>query len=75
MVTVLFLFSQEPRESLKTYKSGDYLPVYHLVRHENQRNIEDFFERTVMAVFLLRALQGTGYFGDKATATGNKICR
>lgn len=59
------ILAQEPRSDSRKHKSDDYLSVYHLVRHEDQRANDDFFERTVMAVFLLRALQRVGYFGDK----------
>uniref|UniRef100_A0A1B6J8P5 Protein-lysine N-methyltransferase SMYD4 n=2 Tax=Homalodisca liturata TaxID=320908 RepID=A0A1B6J8P5_9HEMI len=46
----------------KQYKSSDYTTVYNLVNHASQRSTEDFLHRTLMAVFLLRCLQTTGYF-------------
>jgi len=56
-----------------TKKQEEYIRVYNLVRHEQQRSTEDFLERTVMAVFLLRTLQQIAYFGQNTTA-GKLLC-
>ena len=47
-----------------SYISSDYLPIYCLVTHSEDRSISDLFRRTVMAIFLLKTLQG-GTFFDK----------
>ncbi|XP_046145989.1 SET and MYND domain-containing protein 4-like isoform X1 [Osmia bicornis bicornis] len=38
------------------------LRAYDLVAHEKQRSAKDFFERSLMAAFLLRCLQRVGFF-------------
>lgn len=40
----------------------DYRRIYNLVRHEEQRSNEDFFQRTVMAYFLTLCLQEGQFF-------------
>ena len=48
-----------------TYISADYLPIYCLVTHSNDRSISDLFRRTLIAVFLLKTLQGGSFFGQE----------
>ena len=48
-----------------TYNSADYLPIYCLVTHSEDRSISDLFRRTMVAVFLLKILQGGSFFGEK----------
>nr|XP_034186762.1 SET and MYND domain-containing protein 4-like isoform X1 [Osmia lignaria] len=38
------------------------LRAYDLVAHEKQRSAKDFFERSLMAAFMLRCLQRVGFF-------------
>ena len=45
------------------YVSSDYLPIYCLVTHSEDRSISDLFRRTVLAMFLLKTLQGGAFFG------------
>lgn len=47
------------------YNSFDYLPIYCLVTHSEERTIADLFRRTMMAIFLLKILQGGTFFGKK----------
>lgn len=47
-----------------SYVSSDYLPIYCLVTHSEDRSISDLFRRTMMAVFLLKTLQGGTFFGE-----------
>lgn len=47
------------------YVSSDYLPIYCLVTHSEDRSISDLFRRTVMAMFLLKTLQGGVFFGKE----------
>nr|CAD7424830.1 unnamed protein product [Timema monikensis] len=42
--------------------SDKYLAVHNLVTHANKRKPKEFFQRTLMAVFLLKCLQKAGYF-------------
>ncbi|XP_063244730.1 SET and MYND domain-containing protein 4 isoform X5 [Bacillus rossius redtenbacheri] len=54
------------------YRGDDYETVYQLVRHEDRRTAEDFFQRSAVAVFLFRCLQLGGYFGPaRAGAADN----
>lgn len=46
------------------YNSSDYLTIYCLVTHSVDRSIGDLFRRTMMAVLLLKILQGGRFFGD-----------
>lgn len=46
-----------------SYISSDYLPIYCLVTHSEDRSAGDLFRRTVMAIFLLKILQGGSFFG------------
>ncbi|XP_060822730.1 SET and MYND domain-containing protein 4-like isoform X2 [Bombus pascuorum] len=45
------------------------LRVYDLVTHEKHRTAKDFFERSLMAAFLLKCLQRAGFF-ETATRDG-----
>ncbi|XP_071875031.1 uncharacterized protein isoform X3 [Bombus fervidus] len=45
------------------------LRVYDLVTHEKHRTAKDFFERSLMAAFLLKCLQRVGFF-ETATRDG-----
>lgn len=47
------------------YVSSDYLPIYCLVTHSEDRSISDLFRRTLMAMFLLKTLQGGAFFGKE----------
>nr|CAD7201939.1 unnamed protein product [Timema douglasi] len=42
--------------------SDKYLAVHSLVTHADKRKPKEFFQRTLMAVFLLKCLQKSGYF-------------
>ncbi|KAK1127673.1 hypothetical protein K0M31_003169 [Melipona bicolor] len=47
------------------------LRVYRLVTHEERRTARDFFERSLMAAFLLKCLQRVGFF-EVATKDGGR---
>ncbi|XP_050485675.1 SET and MYND domain-containing protein 4-like isoform X1 [Bombus huntii] len=49
------------REKLVEGDAAD-LRVYDLVTHEKHRTAKDFFERSLMAAFLLKCLQRVGFF-------------
>lgn len=49
------------REKLVEGDAAD-LRVYDLVTHEKHRTAKDFFERSLMATFLLKCLQRVGFF-------------
>ncbi|CAG2067077.1 unnamed protein product, partial [Timema podura] len=59
----------EPR----VYQGSHYLSVYHLVRHHSHRSIDDWLQRTGMAVFLFRCLQVSGYFGEDSFLSGTHL--
>ncbi|EDO31792.1 predicted protein [Nematostella vectensis] len=46
------------------YDPSDYRPIYHLVGHTHERTLNDLFVRTLNAIYLLRCLEGTEYYGD-----------
>ena len=47
------------------------LRVYRLITHEKRRTARDFFERSLMAAFLLKCLQRVGFF-EEATKDGGR---
>lgn len=48
--------------------------VYNLVRHSENRTVEDFIHRSVMACFMIKALKKTKYFDEfKASGVGNEM--
>lgn len=49
----------------KTYDTNDFTNVYHLVKHEENRSADDFFQRSTMSVILVRLLQAAQFFSDK----------
>ena len=51
--------------------SSDFMHVYNLVSHSERRTPEDYFHRTVMVAFLIKALKKTKYFDDKGNTLGN----
>ncbi|KAL0276412.1 UNVERIFIED_CONTAM: hypothetical protein PYX00_003995 [Menopon gallinae] len=53
-------------KEFEVYNSSDYEALYHLVRHEQLRQNRDFFERTIMAWFLLQCLKKAKYFPTDA---------
>ncbi|KAL1138752.1 hypothetical protein AAG570_008814, partial [Ranatra chinensis] len=48
----------------KAYNGSDYTNVYNLVRHQDQRSVEDFLHRAHVAVFLFSCLEEAGYFNN-----------
>ncbi|KAK9293616.1 hypothetical protein QLX08_011475 [Tetragonisca angustula] len=48
------------------------LRVYRLITHEKRRTARDFFERSLMAAFLLKCLQRVGFF-EEATKDGEAL--
>lgn len=50
-------------EEIKKLPEKDYRRVSHLVRHENERTASNFFQHALMARFLTRCLESSGYFG------------
>ncbi|XP_055917831.1 SET and MYND domain-containing protein 4 [Eupeodes corollae] len=53
-------------EDIKKLPKNDYRCVSHLVRHENGRTASNFFQHALMARFLTKCLQVSGYFGNPA---------
>lgn len=48
------------------------LRAYDLVMHEKQRIPKDFFERSLMAAFLLKCLQRVGFFESPSKDDGTR---
>lgn len=48
------------------YESQDYDTVFNLCKHENVRKHEEYLHLTFMAIFLLRLLKTTDYFGEES---------
>ncbi|KAH8415808.1 hypothetical protein KR222_001194 [Zaprionus bogoriensis] len=53
-------------EQLLSLPKDDYRRVAHLERHQGERPAANYFQYVLMARFLARCLQATGYFGDCA---------
>lgn len=49
-------------EENEIYDPADYKILYNMCRHENKRTHFDFFQRSVMAIILLKYLQRTKFF-------------
>ncbi|XP_071517837.1 SET and MYND domain-containing protein 4-like [Panulirus ornatus] len=45
------------------HRPDDYMTFYHLVGLEEQRSSKDFFQRSLVATFLLKVLQRADFFG------------
>ncbi|XP_042864384.1 SET and MYND domain-containing protein 4-like isoform X2 [Penaeus japonicus] len=58
---------KETTEAKDVYDPTDFFRLYNLVTHSEQRTPEDWFHRTCMVVFLVKALKKTKYFEDKGT--------
>ncbi|KAG5899048.1 hypothetical protein JTB14_000072 [Gonioctena quinquepunctata] len=62
--TALRIITQnELSTCLGIYKKRSKERIYSLCTNSEKRGAEDFFQRTLMAAFLLRCLQKSGYFG------------
>ncbi|XP_063223729.1 SET and MYND domain-containing protein 4-like isoform X2 [Bacillus rossius redtenbacheri] len=60
-------FFAQRREQIRqhagpTSKDDKYMEVFNLVTHSDKRSAIDFFQRTLMAIFLLTYLQKAGFF-------------
>lgn len=62
-------------DSEQKYESKDYNTIYNLVTHANDRSGQDLFRRSVMATFLLRCLDQSGFFDTLAQDTDVKEFR
>lgn len=62
----LRMITQEGLEKcLELMKNRTLDPAQQLCGHVNQREPKDFLQRTLMAVFLLRCLQKSGFFPNR----------
>uniref|UniRef100_A0A6P7EYN5 SET and MYND domain-containing protein 4-like n=1 Tax=Diabrotica virgifera virgifera TaxID=50390 RepID=A0A6P7EYN5_DIAVI len=62
--TALRMVTQQKLEKcLEIYKNKSEEKIFNLCTNSDKRDSEDFFQRTLMAAFLLRCLQKCGYFG------------
>jgi tetratricopeptide (TPR) repeat protein len=53
------------------YNPFEYVPIYHLVGHTEDRVVNDLFRRTVTAVYLLKCIQETSFFNDSPITLSN----
>lgn len=60
-------------DCLSIYKNRMNEKVYSLCTNSDKRSVEDFFQRTLMAAFLLRCLQKCGYFGNTSKDDGKYV--
>lgn len=64
--TALRMITQNSlKKSLEIYKNRSKEFIYSLCTNANMRQNDDFLQRTLMAAFLLRCLQKSGYFNTK----------
>ena len=49
----------------RLYSPCDYAPIYCLLTHADDRSPGDLFRRTLVAIFLLKVLQGGPFFGEE----------
>ncbi|VEN35061.1 unnamed protein product, partial [Callosobruchus maculatus] len=72
--TALRMVTQIPLdECLKIYKNRSNKKVYSLCTNADKRSGEDFLQRTLMAAFLLKCLQKSGYFGKSSKAENERL--
>jgi len=65
--------ARERKAAAARWKQEMFWRVYGLVRHSERRSVEDYFHRTVMAVFLLKSVKRTKYFDQvKPNGIGTK---
>jgi hypothetical protein len=70
-----------PREKLSSFDEQDLKldlddklhVIYNLCTHTEQRTYEDYLSRALMAFFLFRCLQKSGFFGKKCEDVMRKI--
>lgn len=56
--------ARRKRAEEQKLKESMFWRIYHLVRHSENRTLEDFFHRAVMVCFMLKSLKKTKYFDD-----------
>ena len=49
---------------MKKFLSDDYVNLYNLVTHHDERKMNDTFHRSMFVVMMLRCLKKLGYFGE-----------
>ncbi|KAK4298803.1 hypothetical protein Pmani_028882 [Petrolisthes manimaculis] len=64
---------EETANSKEVYDPTDFLRFYRLVCHSQHRTPEDFFHRTIMVCFWLKALKKTKFFEGKGSGSSDKI--
>lgn len=57
-------------ETMEICKNRNIREVYNLCTNSNRRSAEDFLQRTLMAAFLLKCIQKSGYFGKSTDCNG-----
>ncbi|KAL1116804.1 hypothetical protein AAG570_005274 [Ranatra chinensis] len=70
---LLLLVLVEHVSPLGRYLQLERMRVHRLEGHTKEREPKDFLHRTLMALFLLRILKDSGYFGDNVNADSDKL--
>nr|CAH7752679.1 unnamed protein product [Callosobruchus chinensis] len=72
--TALRMVTQIPLDDcLRIYKNRSNEKIYALCTNAEKRSGEDFLQRTLMAAFLLKCLQKSGYFGESRKANNEHL--
>ena len=53
------------------FLSDDYVNLYNLCTHRDQRKMNDIFHRAMFVVMMLRCLKKLGYFGEDVKEKAN----
>lgn len=73
--TALRMITQKDLQSnLKIFANKCEEKAYKLCTNAEKRKPKDFLQRTLMAAFLLRCLQKSGYFDVKRKSSENSKC-
>lgn len=65
LATLRLITQQDFEKTLEIYKARDKNALYNLCTNAEKRSSGDFLQRSLMAGFLLRCLQKSGYFGEE----------
>lgn len=69
------LFGADPFDEHKIYKSDEYLRIFSLVTNSSLRKLNDLFRRSFIAMFLVKVLNRTDFFGSDSSGMFMKSYR
>ncbi|EFA09316.2 SET and MYND domain-containing protein 4-like Protein [Tribolium castaneum] len=67
LMALRIITQQSLTQTLEIYDKKNTNALYNLCTNESKRQNSDFLQRSLMAAFLLRCLQKSGYFGENGT--------